>query len=186
MTQTVAQFAVRCAQAPVIMRATAHRMVGAAALSVTTAVRAEIAAATRGTNRLSGVGVRGAKVGVGFDVKGDVKPTAIVYARGPLHLIERPTKPHVIVPKRRRRQTRSGRGNIGGFSVDQERLAAGSTAVRKRGRALSTPAGPRARVDHPGTSGKYPFARGVNRAVPRLAGVTKPILHEGIRKVVFR
>lgn len=101
--------------------------VEAAALAVKTAVLAELG----GVTRLSGVGRKGAKIGVRYDVRGAANPTALVRATGPFHLIERDTKPHTI-PKRR------GKSN---------RLRLGDRWVT----------GP---IQHPGTRGKHPWARG--------------------------
>ena len=66
--------------------------------------------------------MRGAKLGVGFDVKGDTNPTALVKARGPWQIIANPTRPHDISPRVR------GRGKARGGK-----------------RAIVTPAGPRRR-----------------------------------------
>jgi hypothetical protein len=51
--------------------------------------------------RLRGVGRRGAKVNVGFDIKGFQDPTAIVQWRGPAQLVNNPTAPHEISPRGR-------------------------------------------------------------------------------------
>lgn len=105
-------------------------------------VAAEIRQATGGDNRLSGVGVKGARVGVRYDIKGTDNPTALVRATGPLHLVENPVKAHEIKPKRRRGKTK---------------------------KAVVTPAGPRASVQHPGVkSPKRPWSKGVDRAVPHV------------------
>lgn len=99
--------------------------VDAAALTYTNAARVAYRART-GDGKLSGVGLRGARVGARYDRKGDV---AIVRATGPAHLIESPTKPHAIEPRKRRGK-----------------------------KAVLTPAGPRARVaKHPGTHGRPTF-----------------------------
>lgn len=103
----------------------------------------EIKTASGGDNRLSGVGQKGARVGVRYDVKGTKNPTALIRATGPLHLVEHVVKPHEITPKRR------GRG------------------ARKR--ALATPAGPRANAQHPGVRNpRRPWAKGQARAIPRI------------------
>lgn len=68
-----------------------------AALAVTESVRAELPS----SGRLRGVGRRGAKISVGFDIRGTSNPTALIAARGPLHLLERDTRAHTIVPKTR-------------------------------------------------------------------------------------
>lgn len=73
--------------------------VRAAAITVTEAVRRELASAGVG-DRLSGVGRRGARISVGYDIKNALTPTALVRMRGPAHLVERDTRPHEIKPKR--------------------------------------------------------------------------------------
>ena len=114
-----------------------RQAVAAAALEVTKAARGEIRRAVGADMRMSGVGKSGAKVGAGYDLLGYRNPTAIVTARGPLHLVERPTRPHRI-PRQR--------------------------GPRARRRVVAIPGvGVRAHVNHPGTRGKYPFARGVAR-----------------------
>lgn len=102
MTQTVAQFAERCLKAGAVMKVAEREMVRAAALTVTTAERSAISDATHGSMFLSGVGKKGAKVGASFLMLPSAQPTAVVRATGQLHLLERPTKAHTIVPKRRR------------------------------------------------------------------------------------
>jgi hypothetical protein len=74
--------------------------VNKSALHVTRAIRGNIRAVT-GDNRLSGVGRRGARVGARYNVKGTVNPTALITAVGPLHLIERDTRPHDVAPRKR-------------------------------------------------------------------------------------
>ena len=102
----------------------------------------EIRQAT-GDGRMSGVGAKGARVGVRYDIKGTENPTALGRATGPLHLVENPVKPHEITPKRRRR----GAGK----------------------KAVVTPYGPKAKVQHPGTkTGKKPWAKGKQKAEPRI------------------
>lgn len=117
--------------------------VRSAALAATTVIRHEVAAVVP-SGRLSGVGKSGAKVSVGFDVKGTTNPTALIRARGPLHLVENKTKPHPITPKRRR----GGAGKVG------LRLKDGNV---------------RSAVNHPGTKGQRPFAKGTAKAGPPAA-----------------
>lgn len=94
--------------------------------------------------RMSGVGRRGAKVGVQWDIKGHTNPTSLVRATGPLHFVERSSRPHRI-PK-----------------------------LRARGRkryAVIPGVGVRASANHPGTKAKRPWARAVPlvaKAVPRV------------------
>lgn len=61
--------------------------------------------------RLSGVGRRGARVGVGYNVYGD--GVVQVSARGPVWLVENPTSAHDVAPKKRR-----GKGALYGPGYD--------------------------------------------------------------------
>lgn len=100
------------------------------------------AARARGVgDRLSGVGRSGARLGVGFDVKGETSPTALLRWRGPAHLVNNPTRAHEIAARRRR----------------------GSGAV------LKLPDGYAPKVPHPGTAGKHFFEAGAE-ATSREAG----------------
>lgn len=93
--------------------------------------------------RLSGVGKRGARISVGYNVRRDGdRSSALVIARGPWQLVEGDTKAHTIP---RQRFTKKGR----------------RTAATRR-RVVRTPYGPRSVVNHPGTKGKgrYRYIRG--------------------------
>lgn len=97
--------------------------------------------------RLRNVGKSGARLGVRYDIKGTQNPTALVRATGPWHLIENPIKAHEIRPRRRR----GGR------------------------RAVLTPDGPRAVVQHPGVRNpKRPWQSG------------RPVAEERVKRIVGR
>ena len=99
---------------------------------------AELRAVT-GDQRMSGVGLKGARVGARFIPLGG---GAIVQATGPVHLLERPSKPHPIKAGKRRR---------------------GGT----RARALGVPGHPYASVQHPGVRNpRRPWLRGFVKATP--------------------
>lgn len=55
-----------------------------------------------GGNRLRGVGKKGAKVGVRFDVRGFENVVGIIKYTGPVHLANSGTRPHDIFPKKRK------------------------------------------------------------------------------------
>lgn len=106
---------------------------------------------------LSGVGKRGARVGVKAEILSG-GTGAVVRATGPYQLIERDTKAHTI-PKqldvlnvsRRKRQLRAG------------------FKVRK---PLNIPGiGIRRSVHHPGTHGQHPFEKAVNAYAPKASNV---------------
>lgn len=141
MTQSLAQFAARTRNFGPELQSNLKRGISAAALHTKRSIEAEMSAAGVG-KRLSGVGTRGARIGVRYDVRGTDNPVALVRATGPFHLVERSTRAHSITPKKRARR-----------------------AQRKR--ALAIPGvGPRASAQHPGTRGKHAFAKGVERAKP--------------------
>ncbi len=125
------------------------------AKTVTSAIRASIDRAAPG-GRMRGVGKRGARVGARYDVTGP--QTAFVKATGPLHLLERDTKEHVI-PKERARGRRQGR------------------PVLKIGDRFVT--GP---IAHPGTKGKHPFEKAVVATQP----LTGPIAHKAVNAMLSR
>jgi hypothetical protein len=110
------------------------------------------------SGRLRGVGKKGARVGVRYDLKGDTE--AVVKAIGPLHLLENATAAHDIQPKKRR-----GKGGNA---------------------ALKLPDGSfRGVIHHPGTKGQKPFAKGIEDARPKaLRAMANPItdaVKRGIR-----
>lgn len=150
-----AEFAAKLARLPDAVKRAEKAGVRAAALAATTIIRQNVNAVVPG-GKLRGVGKAGAKVGVGFDVKGTNNPTALVSARGPLQLVESPTKPHVE-PK------------PGGKRRKALRLADGQV---------------RARVQHPGTKGQKPFAKGRERAIVPAALAFNAEVRSTIRKVI--
>lgn len=81
-----------------------QRSVQQIALTTVRAMRVEVKRVTGGDGRLSGVGRRGARVGARYQLLSKAQtPTAVVRATGPAHLLEHPTRPHDITPRRRRR-----------------------------------------------------------------------------------
>lgn len=89
--------------------------------------------------RLRNVGRNGAALGVSFRVTGGANPTAVGRATGPWPIIENNTKPHIIVPKRKR-----------------------------AGGGLRLPdGGIRRSVHHPGTRGKQLFHKSTIAGTPK-------------------
>lgn len=114
-----------------------RNMVRVTAQAVKTSVQAQMSVAGVQNGKLRGVGKRGAKVGVRYDLVGK---TALVRATGPFHLIERDNKDH---------RTPKVRG------------------ARARKRLVVIPGvGVRAFANVKGTKGKHPWAKGVIAAVP--------------------
>jgi hypothetical protein len=148
---------------------TPEQMVTASARTYTNSIRDEIARVTTG-NKLRGVGSKtsraagGARVGVKYEVK---QATAIVQGTGPLHLLERDTRDHMIPSTSGSKRARTAAGRL-----SHKRQATGRSASANRTQIFL---GNRSRnfaatgpVHHPGTRGKHPFERGV-KAVERQA-----------------
>jgi hypothetical protein len=105
--------------------------------------------------RLRGVGKNGAKLSVSTSYGGSAEPQALVFARGPWQLIERDTSAHQI-PRQRRSATFEG---VFGHAVVPGGAVGG---VHGRG-------GVRTRVQHPGTKGQHPWAKGTDAARPAIS-----------------
>lgn len=117
--------------------------INTASLQAKTIQIAELRAVT-GDMRMSGVGTKGARVGARYDMLSGGRGS-VVYATGPVHLLERPIKAHTITTKASR-----GRRSRG-----------------PRAKALGTPGHPVARVQHPGVRNpRRPWERGFMRAKP--------------------
>lgn len=152
-----AQFVAKLQRATANMQAADRAAVRAAALAATTVIRGEVRQAVP-SGRLSGVGRKGTRVSVGFNVRGTTNPTALITARGPLHLVENDTSPHQI-PKERTARSRRASKRI--------RLADGSV---------------RGTVQHPGTRGKKPFAKGKQKAQAPARAAFQGVVADSIRK----
>jgi hypothetical protein len=156
MVRPLSDLAQIASDLPKQLKAAEQRGVRRSALLVTGGVRDEIRGASGGDMRLSGVGRRGARVGAKFTVGGGSDPTAIIRATGPLHLIERDTDPHGIRPKRRSK-------------AKALRLANGMV---------------RASANHPGTRGKHPWQKGLNRTRPGTRKVFTDEIHNAMIKAI--
>jgi hypothetical protein len=104
-------------------------------------------------SRLRGVGKRGARLSVGYTVStAGSSPAALVFARGPWQFIENDTAPHRI-PRSSARKRKA-----------RHAVVPGGAEGGDHGKG-----GVRASVNHPGTRGKHPWAKGVARAAPQVA-----------------
>lgn len=138
------------------------------------------------SGRLRNVGRSGAKLGVRYDIKGTRNPTALIRATGPWQIIENNTSPHVIVAKRLGRgQGRTSRARLAGSvsafggtsrgvfgsliaSTRTTRTGAVLTragSVALGGKLAAAAGGPRPYAFHPGTRGKKPFDKGIERGI---------------------
>jgi hypothetical protein len=129
-----------------------ERCVAAAAFAMKTSVLSTFAAATGGDLVLSGFKRASAKVGVGYDiVKSANSTTAVVKARGPVGIIEKGARPHMI--------GRKGRG-------------------RNRSRVLVINGQPvTGPVRHPGMAGKKAWTRGVQAGMQPARAAARKAFH---------
>lgn len=137
MADSIATFVHKTARMGDGLRRLEHQTVLIAAVSLKKSVEAQLLIAGVDNGKLRGVGKKGAKVGVRYDLAGK---TALVRATGPFQLIENATKAHRI-PRTR------------------------GTRARKR-YVVIPGVGVRAWANHPGTKGKHPWAKGVAAAIP--------------------
>ena len=130
---------------------------------------------------LSGVGKNGANVGV---VMAPAGKDVVVKMTGPAQLIENDTKAHVIIG---RNVGRLGKGK-GSRSAENKRRAkqdlynalfggTGGGRLHFGGDEWAT--GP---IQHPGTKGKHPFAKGVETVRPVAPAIFDRGVNRGIRK----
>lgn len=152
---TVLEFARRCESFAGDLRGVEKTATGKAALAVKTVTLAEMRTVAP-TLKLSGVGKRGAKIGVSYTVGGS---TAIVRATGPVQLIESDTKAH-----------RMPRTRVRG----------------KRRVVVIPGVGVRSSAQHPGTKGQHPWRKGVEAARPLVGAVFAEQLGVSMRKVFGR
>lgn len=127
-------------------------LVAASARTYSTGIRTTVGAATGGKFRLSGVGKRGARVGVRTTFDG---PSAIIQATGPMQLIERDTSAHSIPRVVGSRRTRTAAGKLSHKRETNGRNLNGQKVLFFGGRFVTGP------IQHPGTKGKHPFERGI-------------------------
>lgn len=164
VTRTPEEFARRLGRYPSALEKATRAGTEAMAFEVKRTVERNLRAAGVPANgRLRGVGRRGARIGVRYDVAGFQNPSAFIRMFGPAHLVEGPTRPHEIP-----RASRVARG-------------------RRRGqrRYVVIPGvGVRSRAMHPGTRGKYPWRIGVAIAKPKLPKVQMKFYVDSLKRTL--
>jgi len=182
-TVTPQQFTRQMRSMPSEIEKANQRGVAKAAQHLTTVARRNIAVASGGDSRLSHIGKRGARVGARYRVRNQgTTSTALVSAEGPLQIIERDTKSHGELPKgvgRAKGRSKAARHEAKQALYDALFGTGGFSGVKP----LSTPYGPRYRVQHPGTKGKHPFGRAVDSVLPHTPPIFQREIRESLRKV---
>lgn len=114
--------------------------------------------------------VAGKRASVGYDVSDSPSGArAVVRWRGPVHLVNNPTKPHEIRPRAfkgtrgRGKRAQRAAGLLAAFGLD----------AREGGTINIAGIGPRARAMHPGTPGKHFFQAGKATAEKIVPGIYK-------------
>lgn len=143
------------------------------ALKLTTAARASIARAAGGDSRMSGMGSAGlrgkggAKVGAGYTMSAagvhGRSPSALVALRGPLWILDNPTKGHQIAPKVKKGRANSLQRSM--FIAASEGRFAGIKPLRFKDGSF------RFGAKHPGTRGKRSFWSAVERTQPQMSRI---------------
>ena len=150
-------------------------------------LRRDIGVDQRMSNVRKGTSSQGAKLSLGYDVKGGTNPTALLRARGPWGLLEYNTPDHQIFPRlagipargisraqrqnlirqRQLAQAFGGRGTYAGKSPMPIKPGVFRYSVR----------------DHPGTKGKFPFRNGMAKARPRAERELNTVVLRGVAHV---
>lgn len=135
-----------------------RNILNAAALELKRSVQGTLAmAAPRG--RLN-VGKKGAKVGVRYDTP--APHMVVVRMTGPAHLLESDTKAH---------------------RIPREKIGRGRVRRANTKKIFIPGVGVRAYVNHPGTRGKHPWAKGIRLGLPKVNQVAGKVLGQTVGKV---
>jgi len=203
-TITTKQLAVRLQSIGIAAQRAQKKAVFEAALMIKNSVERQTAVATKGSmgfsnmdrklnrsGRVSAATANSSKLRVGFDVKGELHPTALLVARGPWGLIEYGSVAHTIIPRMESLQRKGVSKAAYKRAVTQRRLdiAFGGVGALSGLQPLAPAAGggskPVYRVEHKGTRGKKPFHTGVmlvrDEAARRALGVVSNAVVDIIR-----
>lgn len=157
-----------------------------ASMILKNSIEAELMRATGGDGRLRNLRKKGGqppRLSLGFNIRGTNNPTALLIARGPWGLVEYGAVAHRITPSLAKS---SGKG----MSRSQRQRAVTQRELNRMFGARGTYAGMRPMpisngiyrysARHPGSKGKYPWKRGMERA--RTRAITE--LHTVVRSRV--
>ena len=169
-TRTTTDFAARIMQIGMAAQKSQKDAVFRASMLVKQEIEKELTRAIGGDHVMSNLRNKSGfkRFSVGFNIKGTTNPTSLIRARGPWGLVENGAKPHSI-PKRGQlaRRSRLGRG---GFSDRKAMPINGNFRYVVR--------------NHPGTRGKQPFRKGLDRATPRAIKVLHTTVHSAVVDVI--
>lgn len=145
---------------------------------------------SRKTERRSVGDVKGgkaARLGVRYDIKGSTNPTALLRAFGPWGLVEYNVDSHQIFVRGDSIERRGVRRADYLRAVEQRRLnqAFGARGTYRGRRPMPVaPGAYRYSVrNHPGTTGKQPFRKGMDKAEPRARRELNAVIMRGVTSV---
>lgn len=171
MPNDAAMFAAKTRRYATTWQRANRAAINKAALTTKGLIVTQIGRATGGSMRLSGVGKKGSKLGVRYNVGGYYGAvTAIVSATGALHLIERDTKAHQIPRGSSSRRIRTSSGRLSVKRVETGRSLSQGVRLKNPQWQSGWATGP---FEHPGTKGKAPFEMGVRAAEPVIRAVMR-------------
>lgn len=165
-----------------------RKAVDSAAFILKSSIQGELQKAIGGDQQMSNVGKRsgGARLDVRYDVKGTTNPTALLRAMGPWGLVEYNVGPHRISPRLDSIAAKGMKRADRAHAIRQRQLnqAFGVRGTYRGKRAMPMPGGRFAySANHPGTTGKQPFAKGMAKATPRAMTELNTVILRGIASV---
>lgn len=173
-TKTVSQFAVRIESIGKAAQQAQKDAVMRASMIVKNSIEGELVRDIGSDQRLRNLkkksGAEGARLTLGFNIKGTNNPTSLLLARGPWGMVEYNIGPHKITPKVARTGTGKGMSRAQRQRVIRQReldIAFGASGVFAGKSPLPFKGTFRYSVMHPGTKGKKPFHRGLESSKER-------------------
>ena len=173
-TKTVSQFAVRIESIGKAAMEAQKDAVMRASMIVKNSIEGELVRAIGSDQRMRNLkkasGAEGARLTLGFNIKGTNNPTSLLIARGPWGMVEYNIAPHKITPKVKTTGTGRGMSRTQRRHAIRQReldIAFGASGVFAGKSPLPFKGTFRYSVQHPGTKGKQPFHRGMESSKER-------------------
>jgi hypothetical protein len=186
ITHTSTDFAARIMQIGQAAQKSQEEAVFRASMVIKSSILRELTKAVGGDHTMSNLrkasGAPPKQMTVGFDVKKGNAPVSLLVAHGPWGLVENGADRHAIFPRlaritgkgaqraRRQRQLDQAFGARGIYSGLRPMPINGSFRYSAR--------------NHPGSKGKKPFRRGLDKAKPKAIKELRAVVHSAVADVV--